>query len=77
MIIVPARARMPYGRDEIQLMSIINVDIRRGRTFNRRIAEPPMADSINGGLYRMIRYKPRIDEIYYINPVRYEKYDVI
>jgi len=25
----------------------------------------------------MIRYKPRIDEIYYINPVRYEKYDVI
>lgn len=53
------------------------MDTRSGLTFNRCIAEPPMADSINRGLYRIVRYKPRIDEFYYINPVRYEKYDII
>jgi len=58
MIIVPARPSMLDGWDEIQyLMSIINMDIRRGRSSSssrrrplpqqdRRISDPSMAESL-------------------------------
>ena len=55
------------------------MDIRQRWSSIRRIAKLLSSGGINwkGDLYRIIRYKPRVDQIYNINPVRYEKYDVI